>query len=393
MARADIPTLLSLDQWAQVMSFEPFQFNQIGESNGGTGLQFARDNQCSDVFYQYSYQKQFLSRTEVASAIAKAEAAIFPILNFYPAPNYVVAEEHNYPNDYRLNMPDWLTPRGLWKSVGLNSKFFCEIGTISRTAISANQAYVSSDTDGDGVNDTFTITVATTETNPDYIAVYFNASDRQDLDETWRIRPIHVTISGGNAVITGHLSQLTDPALQLLPDPVPLQVEDTPYVSSVDVYQVKPDTTTIGTAYWNSRADLGWCYGATSAAIDSYEIALRKENYIRPIIYTAPTLGRAPDRVEINYLSGIPLRNGKVQAPYAQMIAYLATSYLPAMACGCDRVEQILRYWSATPNNEETGNFPITTRQVEELGLPPTRGGFYAFSQMELVNQTIGLAI
>ena len=389
MARANIPTLLSLDQFAEVIGWNPWEMNQIGES---AALSFGRENQCSSVLYQFSYQVQFISRTELASAIAKAESAMTPIMNFFPAPCYVSAEEHNYPNDYRLSTPDWMTPRGMWKSVGLDRKLFCEIGTISRTVISANQAYVESDVDGDGVNDTFTITVATTETNPDYIAVYFNASDRQDLDETWRIRPVHVVISGGNAVITGHLSYLVDPALQLTPNPIPLEVEDSPYVASVDVYSVKPDTDDIGTAYWNSRADWS-CGGATSAAISSYEIFKRQDSYIRPVITSCYSVGRAPDRVEINYLSGYPLRNGRVQAPYAQMIAYLACSYLPSTKCGCDRTEQILDYWKATPNNAETGNFPITTRQVEELGLPPTRGGFYCFNQLELVMQTIGLGV
>jgi hypothetical protein len=279
----------------------------------------------------------------------------------------------------------------MWKSVGLDRKLFCEIGTISRTVIGANQAYVSSDADGDGVNDTFTITIATTETNPDYIGVYFNSATRQDLDETWRIRPVHVTISGGNAIITGHLAQLVDPALQLTPDPVPLKVEDLPYVASVDVYSVKPDTTNIGTAYWNSRADL--CFSGSSAAIASYEIASRQTSYIRPIITSCYSRGRAPDRVEVNYLSGYPLRNGKMQAPYAQMIAYLAVSYLPGLSCGCSRVEQILEYWSTTPNDAETGKFPITAEQVNQAGLPITRGGMYCFNQMELIRETLGLGV
>ena len=141
MARASTPTLLSLDQWAQVMGFDLWQFNQIGE---GGGLTFGRDAQCQTVFYQYSWQKQFLSREEIAQAITKAEAAIFPLLRFYPSPVYTVSEEHDYPHDARVSQPDWLTPKGQWKSIGLDAKFFCEVGTISRTVISANQTYVAS---------------------------------------------------------------------------------------------------------------------------------------------------------------------------------------------------------------------------------------------------------
>lgn len=390
MARASTPTLLSIDQWAQVLGFSPWLINQIGE---GGGLVFGQQAQCDTVFYQYSYQRQFLSREEIGQAIAKAEAAIFPLMRFYPAPVYSIAEEHPYPHDARRETPDWLTPQGKWKSIGLNGKLFCEIGTRTRTLIGANQAYVTSDSDGDGVDDTFTLTIATTETNVDYIGVYYNAATRDDLDETWRIRPVQVLISGGNAVITGHLAQLVNPNLQRLPNPVPLQVDTSNvYVASLDVYQVKPDTTAIGTAHWNSRA--GWINDASSSAIGNYEIASKQQSYIRPVIGGACYgLNRAPDRVEINYLSGYPLSNGKIQAPYAQMIAFLSCAYLPGLSCGCDRADQILFFWRNSPSDGEQGTFPVTIEQVNSMNFPPVRGGFYAAQQIELVLETMGLAI
>jgi hypothetical protein len=56
-------------------------------------------------------------------------------------------------------------------------------------------------------------------------------------------------------------------------------------------------------------------------------------------------------------------------------------------------VEQILEYWSTTPNDAETGKFPITAEQVNQAGLPITRGGMYCFNQMELIRETLGLGV
>lgn len=391
MARAETATLLSLDQWADTIGMDSWQFNQIGQ---GGGLDFARDAQCQTVWYQYSWQRQWLSREEIAHAVASAEAALVPLLNFYPSPAYVENEEHLYPHDARLNMPNWLTPQGRWKSVGLDRKFFCEVGTRERTLIEANVVYVKSDSDGDSVEDTFTLTVNTTETNPDYIGVYFNSADRANLDETWRIRPVQISISSGIATITGKLPMLVDPALQKNPNPDPLSVADSIYIDNLDIYQVKPDTDDIGTAYWNRRA-VGYntqTLGLTSS-IDSYDIASAKDSYIRPVISGCYGWNLAPDRVEINYLSGIPLVNGRMNPEYAQMIAYLSCAYLPEQTCGCERTDQILAFWRSSPTDGEQGQFPITIEQINELGLPPVRGGFYAYQQAERLKRSIGLSI
>lgn len=389
MARSRIETLLSLDQWAEVMGFDLWQFNQIGE---GGGLTFGREAQCDTVWYQETWQRQFLSREEIALAIAKAEATLIPLLHYAPAPLYTVGQEVNYPNDYALDVPDWMTPRGFWKSVRLTNKRFCEVGTISRTLIEANKTYAESDADGDGVNDTFTITIATTETNADYIYVYYNAADRDDLDETWRIRPVRVSIAGGTATVTGKLAQITKPSLQLLPDAVPLSIADNVYAETLDVYQVKPDTTDIGTAYWMQRAVAG-CYNSGSAAISGYDIHNAKQGVLRPVINGVYTYGRAPDRLTMNYLSGEPLLRGRMREPYAQMVAYLACAYLPALSCGCDRADQKLYFYRNSPTDTEQGTFPITLEQVNELNMPPVRGGFYAARQAILLMEADGVAI
>lgn len=393
MARANIATGLSLDQWAEVMGFELFQFNQVGGGPDSDQLTFGREAQCDTVWYQFSYQKQFLSRTEIALAIAQAEAVLFKDFGYHLSPKYRVADEHSYPNDSRLKTPDWLTPRGEWKSVNLRGARLQGLGVISRTVIEADASYTPSDTDGDGIDDTFTVSIATEETDPANIALYFSGANRDALDETWRIRPVVVTINSGTATITGHLAQLVNPALQLSLDPSALQVNDVPsiYVPTVDVYVVKPDETTIGTAYWNRREGVRL---ASTADITIADIDNNRTATIRPVINACTLYQSAPDRVEINYLSGLPLDSrGRVREPYAQIIAYLSCAYLPALACGCDRAEQKLEFMRNIPSDGEQGNYPITIEQVNEIGAFPVRGAFQALWLAERYKEMDGLGI
>jgi hypothetical protein len=89
MARSDIPTLLSLDQFAEVIGFNYWEFNQIGESDGGTGLQFARNNQCESVMYQFSYQRNSFRVLRLHRQLPKLKLRLsqlsisFPRLNMW----------------------------------------------------------------------------------------------------------------------------------------------------------------------------------------------------------------------------------------------------------------------------------------------------------------------
>lgn len=374
MARSDIETLLPLDQWASIMGFEPFQYNQIKE-----GLVLGRDAQCGSVVYQHSYQKQFFSIDEIALAIQQAEEAIAPILNYFPAPKYIVNDEFIYPQDYRLETPNYLTPRGNWKPIQTTWQYLRQLGTRTRTLIQANVIYTTSDDDGDGVQDHFTLTVATTETDISKLVLYFAAGDRSILDESWRIRPVRVTANGTNATFKGHISLLVDPALKESLDPVPLDASDLGiYVTGVDAYLLTYDTSLIGTAYWDT--DFNYLTPTSGAINSGTPIIKFEDGWIRPIVDGVYTVGKAPDRLSLNYLAGVPYDTyGRMQEPYATAVAALALSYMPTASCGCARAEQKVNYYMSTPADSEQGKRPLSLKEIDQNPFNPTRGGLLAW--------------
>ena len=64
-------TQLSLFEWAMEMGIDPFELAQVG-----SGFPITNQAQCAHVFFQFSWQQDFLSRTEVALSIQKAEELI-----------------------------------------------------------------------------------------------------------------------------------------------------------------------------------------------------------------------------------------------------------------------------------------------------------------------------
>lgn len=375
MANSNVYTLLPLEQFFSIMGISHFEANQIG-----TGITYHREAQCDTVFYQASWMRQFVSRDEIARAISKAEHMLAPLLNFWPAPKYIVDENVPYPRSTWPSTPNSMTPRGQWKPVKLRYGYIQALGTFQRTLIQANVVYVASDDDGDGVDDTFTLTVATTETNPANLALYFNASDRNTpISLDWQIRPVQCTISGGNAVFVGKLSQITIPLLWRKPDPDKLDATAAIYVASLDVYLHGTDSDNTGTAYWDGYVGQS---GTSSGAIDGNSVINESElGYFRPAISLCGLYGNSPNRLNVNYLAGYPRESdGSMSEPFASIVAHLAMAYMPAKKCGCERSDQIWYYWRSFPNDTEDGNRPMIPQEIANNPFPPTRGGLYAWS-------------
>src|ERR1051326_2216354 len=118
MARASQYTGLSIDEWAAILGISPFDINQFRYP--GT-----KSAQCKDVIFQYAWQRDHLSREEIAEAIASAESMIAEQCLFWPYPHYVIDEQIPYPRNYNRRAWGFAGDmRGDWKSVGLaNHKF------------------------------------------------------------------------------------------------------------------------------------------------------------------------------------------------------------------------------------------------------------------------------
>lgn len=393
MGRASTETLLPLDTWAAILGISPFEFNNCSYPVKKTA-------QCSDVIYQFPHQRDHLSREEIAKAIAAAEQLIANELLYWPAPKYIVGEEQPYPRPHQRQYFGFAgTPRGEWKSITFNWKRIISAGVFNRTAIGniAAAAITKLDEDGDGIFETFTATITAAAigsiTDPNELALYFTAAFRhgEALSEAWRIRPVKVTVSGNTATFRGERVLLVNPQKEFAVAAQPFDfTDDTTFVTELEVWRVFTDTTATidqpyqGVAMWKTDPGCSQnctfevaplCLGDTNRQVGRMFASFGES-------CTWPFDWREPDKVSVNYLSGLTLENGQINPVMAQAITYLSTSLLANESCGCDRSNRILAKWR-TPilrfqDNNDRGamafassinNFPMTAGGQEAWAL------------------------
>ena len=248
--------LLSVDEWRQQMGFNPWHF--WGLANTRVPVTSA----CNTLTFEYAWQNvDAVGRSEIADAIALAERKLKSYLGYAPAPQFE-SDELQFPQyfDVRNQYLSSADALGRWLSVQLKSHQVKTVGVLSRALIgNANVTY--SDLDSDSLDETFTVSIATTVTDPEQIAVYFTAADRYDgtgVSERWRVRPVDVSISGGTVTITGRAWTIVRPVLyqgvaRTAIDP------DTAgnFVSQLAVYRRSVDTTQQGEFIWETAPGAG----------------------------------------------------------------------------------------------------------------------------------------
>jgi hypothetical protein len=395
MARANTYTLLPLDSFARIVGFDPFEFNQF--SYPGTAKS---SQQCKDALMQYEWQKEHLSREEVARAIADAERMLADELGYWPAPYYSVNETVQYPRPYSsLAVGRAGTPRGEWKSVKLQWHKVISGGVINRTLLNTIEAddIQDKDLDDDGVFESFIATVTVPSgTSADEIGVYYTEDDRlgEELREIWRIRPLRITVSGTTATIRGHRTQLVKPAMTFKVDVSPLDFSKAEnFISEMAVYRVFTDNTATeanpyqGVAVWNADPSCTPDCGVTVEPIclGESDYAQGRARAIFSLSDCWPG-GREPDRLQVNYLAGLPLENGQMQSEMANCVAYLAASMLASEKCGCDRSKRLLSHWrtlvTASKNKNDTAR-GYTEREINSNPFgEPTYGSLFAWRRV-----------
>lgn len=370
MTRASIPTLLSLDRFAQIMSINPVHFS------GAAGATiFPVGGSCKDIWRQYSWQSpQIVSREDIAQAIANAEEELSNLLGYYPAPVWIEEEVHRYTKHYRKGViSSGININGQNVGVTLDKGRLISPGvrntTLLGTATVAGGDLVFSDEDGDGYNETVTITFPTALTDRNEIKVYY---PNENGEQEWEIRPARSKrITGGNVIITFWAWQLIDPAIQeVFPttnDGESPDIMDTIYLASVDLYREFTDFTQASAVfYWEPSTpgltpfDCPSCGGAGCAIC-----SLRTQDgcfHIRDVMagIGVPAPGsynsetgqwdtatwsecRAPDLVKLYYYAGDQDRrylNNKSTDPlshyWAETITWIAVARLrnPFASCG-----------------------------------------------------------
>lgn len=394
MARADPATLLPIDQWATLMGINPWHINGFFFDSPLYGTL-----QSPHVFMQYDYQADFLSREEVARTIERAEEMVSEELGFFPAPRYIVGEELQYPENFRNTVFGYGgTPRNDWKAQRVEWARIVAPGIRAFTLLGTPTVTLT-DTNADGIYDTFTTTgLATTVTDPSQISVAFAAADRyggQPIDDTWLIRPVQVTISGGSVVVKGHAALLGKPVLQtaLTADPAGLDpTVASNFVTTVEIYWDRPDGTVVagaGNTANQGQAEWDGDYTVPPGTVEYLPIVLQNVDAKTGIVAVdwllnggqCPPQPREPDRVVVNYLAGVPyLTGGKMQKAMAEIVGFLAAGLLAAGRAGESRSARIIDHWNHPPNYGESSR-PLTAREIEGCPFGDTRGAQWAWKR------------
>lgn len=365
----------SLEQWRRIINYHPYHFWQ--QANTLIPITSA----CNTIVRGHSYQSaQFVGRDTIREAIQRAEETLQPWLGYYPAPHYreVTLPFPKFPKA-DVQRLGYAGADDRWISINLPEGYIQAMGLETLTLIQANVPLVYTDENGDGIIDTFSLTVVTTALDAE-LAIYFNAVDRftqEDPSEKWRIKPISIRPNGVAKIISGPSWIIAKPILsegfatsEIDPD------DAVSYPSSVDVYRRWTDDS--GTTETTCEAVLIWetppypqvNYNISFQTTDPSGHAWAPARcQIRDGINGVIGLGesiynsttstwesvlwwaslykfRTPDRVTFRYLAGYPLdKSGETSHEYAAAVARLAAAELPSGVCACDRANAEIYRW------------------------------------------------
>ena len=406
MARADFIAGMSLDEWAMLMGIDLYELNQVG-LGFPTSSTNSQNAACEHMFFQESWQQDFLSRQEVGNAIQRAEEAVFEELGYWPSPRYIVNEEVQYPRPAeRYLFGAGTTKRYMNKALQLRSGKVQGAGTIVATDLGSQSVTYSSANSvnaANGILDTFTVAFATTITDPTQLALYFTPSDRDNapFDDTWRLRPVTVTISGGTATITGKRAMCVKPELQGAYGANTLDVTvNSNFVSNLEAYSLVLDQSTTtsdpaqGQAEWEGIMVNGIFTDCSipPCQVEVWPVCVGDRNWdmgLASIDYllagqNQPSQSREPDRVVVNYVAGVPRQaNGRMDRAMSDIVARLATAMLTSDKCGCERSQRIIREWRSYPTDGMGTERNLLPAEVADCPFEPRAGALFAWQRIK----------
>lgn len=361
--------LLSFESFRDFFDLNPWHSWQLADAS-----LYPVNPECDDIVHTYAWQaNDSIGRKDIRAAIESAEKRLREYLGYSIAPHYMVEllpVERYY--DTRLNRLTYAGADGRWLALKLGEGKIRSVGVETRTLIGTvtGATLVLSDQDGDGLNDTFTATIATTVTDATQIEIMFAAADRMGkaAGDDWTIKPVTITISGGNAVIVGRLWQIVKPAkLELAATLDPTTASN--FATSLEVYRhfCDPAGITTDTAQakliWETRPFPGWasCFGCGSPTILTNDTdpaalayAIARVN-VRDAEHGIVSIGEAvwdatqsiwgavsmsnarpPDRIEVRYLAGdAPDTSGNVSSKWIELVSKFAAAELNKRICAC----------------------------------------------------------
>lgn len=429
-------TLLPIDDFRALMGLHPWHF--FGLANDSLPV----TSSCKDTLKRYTWQGvDAIGRDEIQAAIARAEALLAEWLGYNVAPKYEVITQQ-WQRYFDLSHVRVGNIRAPWHRIGVKlgpdhpRGYVQKLGFQRHTALSVAAVITYSDEDGDSLNDTFSVSVATSVTDPDEIAVYFTSTERFDgssiEDERWRIRPVKVTIAGGTATIKGKRWLLVKPVLYEAPGLDDIDPSDTTkFPTQLDIYRVwiDPDGVVTDTSQaallWETNPAHGtWCCcntcavttppnsfadpGAEARAVARVGIRDSRLGIVTPgeaILDTTTGIWaeasswsaiKEPDRVTVRVLSGYPLSSGQVNPTMKPLIAQLAAAELGRILPACEQARHQIAHWqfdlarTAGANDESYG---LVAREDLLSPFGTKRGQMMAWKFVKRTLHSDGLAV
>ncbi len=400
MARSEIKTWLSLDEWAEIIGLNPLHFNSLSST-------YFDSNACGSVWFQHPWQNaDRVGRDDLAMVIAEAEQEIAKECGYNLLPDWTIEERLPYaqpivPGVYNVYGTN---PRGLYKSIELRKGHIISGGMRAKTLVGRSSAVVRTDPNGDGYSELCTVTAPTTVTDTNEIHIYY--SGQSGADE-WEIRPINVTISAGVATITFKSWQIVDgdKCDILNANAIDGDVAGS-YETTVDVYRVYNDPATQVQFMWESAPELDSCSTCDACNLTTAAGCFHLRDPRLGIAVPAPatwdaatsafvsgewTEYREPEQVRFWYYSGYQDKNidryNVRMAPYWKYaVAFFAASKLERPVCGCSNVNQFIDRWRVDVMANKYGDgvgmsVNVTPEQLSNR-LGHTYGAMYAWKQI-----------
>lgn len=421
MAFAQTQTKLPLDRWARLIGINPLHFN---------GLQVRDPTVCSAVWFQYEWQTaDRVSREEVARAIATAEADIEDVIGYRLMPAWEIDEWQPaapVPRPELLRRMS-IDTHGFSQAVQSKWGYILSGGVRAKTVLDAAQAIVYSDVDGDGYNETATVTaVVTAGMNPCEIAVFYPVGQgvTDAGDDEYQIRPVAVSVSGVTATIVFR-RELCVRADLLERDVIPanddqfraLDANDNAnFLTTVDVYRVYNDPQSQAMFMWEPLS-CSSCGGSgceqcaytvqTGCLMARSDPRLGMLTY-RPAEWNATTAlfdsagwveGRSPDIIRLWYYAGWRAKNlscptVQMDPFYERLVAIYAAALLDRPICECNNTGAYIEQWrrdvALTIGGGE--NPKISGRDLD-CPWGTKRGAIYAYNRVCSDSRTLGRVV
>lgn len=399
MARASIRTWLSLDRFAQIIGLNPLNFNQLSSRT------YFPNNVCGDVFFQHDWQhSDRLGRETIAMAIQQAEAEIEREAGYKLMPDWTVDERQAYPHPAVPGVyGNALNPNGLNKSIELDKGHLLSGGIRTKTEVQSGAAVVRQDDDGDGYAETCVVVVPTTVTDANEIRAYYPGKSAED---EWEIRPIRVTISGGNANIQFYVWQIVAANQLERMNAQALEAGTAGnYETTVDIYRLYNDPQTQVQFLWEQcdSMDGNCCGSCVACQFGSQAGCFHTRDFRMGVVVPTPGTWNArntefdyvewgacrePDQARFWYYSGY--KDNTLKRPYADLapyweyaVAYYACSKFERPVCGCSNVNQFVEKWRTDIAFSSDAGSYVSTPEMMGNRLGTSVGAIYAWKRIQ----------